>query len=182
MLRGDEPDVGHDAAGARKPARIAQLGGDRQRRQIIDAAEAAQPPGARGYRLEREAGLQLGVDRREPGAPRPRRGGTPRGSAAARAAASAGAITSQAMPSSDKARWSSSGRGRPRSSTAPAQAPYLADEPPNRRHVGCQLVQGRLAGARKDDRPPWYAALRRGLGSLSVIRALQSRARSFHMV
>src|SRR5688572_9184169 len=40
MLGGDESDIGHQAARGREAARVTQFGGDRQRRDVIHAAEA----------------------------------------------------------------------------------------------------------------------------------------------
>ena len=50
MLRRDQADEGHCPGGRGKPARIAQFGRDRQRGQIIDAAETAQPLDPRNNR------------------------------------------------------------------------------------------------------------------------------------
>ena len=43
MLRGDQPDKGHGPRRTPKSARVAELGGDGQRGQVINPAEAAQP-------------------------------------------------------------------------------------------------------------------------------------------
>ena len=47
MLRGDPPDKRHRLRRTAEAARVAELGGDGQRGQIIDAAEAAQSLDAR---------------------------------------------------------------------------------------------------------------------------------------
>ena len=54
------------ARGRGEAARITEFGGDRQRREIIDAAETAQPLDARPQRLEVEQAAQIVFDRAEP--------------------------------------------------------------------------------------------------------------------
>jgi hypothetical protein len=62
MLRRDQADKGHEARGGREAARIPEFGGDRQRGQVIDAAEAAQPLDARPQRLQVEQAAQVLLD------------------------------------------------------------------------------------------------------------------------
>ena len=62
----DETGERHDARGRREAARIAQFSGDRQRREIVDTAEAAQALNAGSQRVDREQIAQLGIDRLEP--------------------------------------------------------------------------------------------------------------------
>ena len=54
VLGGNQTDEGHQPRRGGKTARVAELGGDGERRQIVDAAEAAEPLDARAQRLERE--------------------------------------------------------------------------------------------------------------------------------
>ena len=62
MLRGDEADEGHRTRRGGKSARVAELGGDGQRGEIVDAAEAAQPLDARAERLQVEQAAQVLLD------------------------------------------------------------------------------------------------------------------------
>src|SRR6476646_4690875 len=54
VLGGHEADKGHGAGGGRKAPRVAELGGERERGQGVDAAEAAQPLDTRPERFEIE--------------------------------------------------------------------------------------------------------------------------------
>src|SRR6187549_1076993 len=67
MLRGDEAHEGHGRGRAAKAARIAELGGDRQRGEIVDAAEAAQALDPGSQRLEIEQRAEVVLDRAETG-------------------------------------------------------------------------------------------------------------------
>jgi hypothetical protein len=54
MLRGNQADEGHETRRRGKPPHIAELGCNRERRQVIDPAEAAQALDTRPERLELE--------------------------------------------------------------------------------------------------------------------------------
>ena len=62
VLRGDEAGEGHDPGGGGEAARIAKFGGDGERGQIVDAAEAAQALDARPQRVDGEEVAQLRID------------------------------------------------------------------------------------------------------------------------
>lgn len=62
MLGRGEPDEGHRARRAGKSASVTELGGDGERRQIVDAADAAQPLDAWPERLEVEQGAEIVFD------------------------------------------------------------------------------------------------------------------------
>jgi len=62
VLGGYEADKRHRARGGRKPARVAEFGGDGERRQVVDAAEATQSLNARAERFEIEQGPQVLLD------------------------------------------------------------------------------------------------------------------------
>jgi len=66
MLGRDQPDKGYETRGGREAGRVAQLGRDGERRQVVDAAEAAQPPGASAQGLEIQQGAQVLLDGPQP--------------------------------------------------------------------------------------------------------------------
>ena len=65
VLGRDEAGEGHDPRRRGKPAGIAEFGGDRQGREIVDAAETPEPLDARSQRLDRQQVAQFGIDRLE---------------------------------------------------------------------------------------------------------------------
>jgi hypothetical protein len=67
VLGRDQADKGHRAGRRRKPTRVAELGGNRQRREVVDAAEAAEALHARPARLEVEQGGEILFDRAQAG-------------------------------------------------------------------------------------------------------------------
>src|SRR5256885_7484828 len=62
VLGGDEADTGHGAGSGRKAPRVAELGGDGERGEVVDAAEAPQADNARTQRLEIEQGAEVLFD------------------------------------------------------------------------------------------------------------------------
>jgi hypothetical protein len=67
IFRRDQTQKGHDTRSGGKAARIPEFGGNGQRRQIIDAAEAAEALDASAERLEAEKIAELEFDRRQLG-------------------------------------------------------------------------------------------------------------------
>src|SRR5437763_3396748 len=59
VLGGHEADKRHGAGGGRKAPWVAELGGDGERGQVVDAAEAAQPLYTRTERFEIEQGAEI---------------------------------------------------------------------------------------------------------------------------
>jgi hypothetical protein len=68
VLGGHQAGERHGARGRGKATRVAEFRGDRERGEIIDAAEAAQPLDARPQGLELEEGPQIRFDVPEAGA------------------------------------------------------------------------------------------------------------------
>jgi hypothetical protein len=66
VLRWYQSDKGHQAGGGRKARRVAQFGGDRQGREIVDASKAAETAGPGPQRLEVEQGPQVLLDGAQP--------------------------------------------------------------------------------------------------------------------
>jgi hypothetical protein len=66
MLRGDQADEGHEPGCSRKATRVAEFGGDGERGQVVDPAEAAKSLDARAERLESEERPQVLFDGVEP--------------------------------------------------------------------------------------------------------------------